>query len=677
MKLPNVGVLPDTVPLMGGMDRLGTSMTVKPGSASWAYNYEAVFGGGFERVGGIERFDGRPRPSDATYVAFAAADAFTMAVGDTVTGLSSSATGVCIYVTPSLVVLTKVVGTFASGEALQVGGITSGTSSAADPGITPAQDNTYRALAAALYSADITEVPGRGRLRGVSVLKGTVYAWRNHADLPTMVLYKSTTAGWEAIDLGSSLSFTAGLPAGIADGAAITGAVSGATGTVARVVLEAGTFASSTAAGKLILSASTGTFQAAEFITVGGTNRATASGAATAITMTESGRVLTDLWNFTASTDTQKIYGCDGVNPEFEFDGTVYVPLNTGQTVRATTVRCHKNHVFFGFRGSVQHSGIADPYKFTAISGASELGTGDVVTGLIPVAGSEDRAALLVLCQDSTWVLFGNDSTAWQFTPLSREAGGNAYSAEDCGSPMVHDTAGMRKYKPTQDFGNFQWDLESRLIEERVQNKIPRASCFTKAYSRYRVFFTDGSAISGTPGPKGWEWTILKYDRAIHVAHSCEVDGVTRTFYGDSLGFVYEADVGRSFDGDNIFAVLRLHGLHQQRPMAEKTYRYGVLETIGRGPFTLNVAAEFNDQDSSKEITPSFSAQLSGLGAQWASGLWDQVFWDEKRLDRRRVAIEGSGYNCSPVFFTDRADELPHQIKTITLVYTPRRIARL
>lgn len=679
MKMPSVSVLPDVTPLMGGMDRINTSMTVKPGSASYAYNYESVWGGGFQRAGGIERFDGRPRPSDATYTALTdeADDFAPVTVGDTITGTLSGATGICISASSTLLVLTRVVGTFAAGEVVFAGVEMVGVVGGTDASITAALDNEYNALAAEHYRADILRVPGSGAVLGVAALKGSIYAWRNNAGGTAAVIHKATTSGWTAVDLGYTLAFTTGLPAGIADGDTVTGATSGATGTVARVVLESGTFASSTAAGKLVLSATTGTFQAAEFLTVGGTNRATASGAAAATTLLPGGRVLADVWNFTASTDTNKLYGCDGVNPEFEFSGTVYVPLTTGQTTRATTVRCQKNHVFFGFRGSVQHSGIAEPYKFTAVSGASELGTGDVVTGMISVAGSEDRAAMLVLCQDSTWMLFGNSAADWQFTPLSREAGANAYSAEDCGSPMVHDVPGFRSYKPTDTFGNFQWDLQSRLIETLVQNKVPRASCFSKSLSRYRVFFTDGTAVSGTPGPKGWEWTLLGYDRDIVVAYSAEVAGVTRTFYGDDDGWVYEADVGRSFDGDNIFAVLRLHGLQQRQPMAEKTYRYGIVETIADGPFTLQVAAEFNDSDTAKEITPTFSAQMFGAGAQWDTSSWDRVFWDTRRLDRRRVAIEGSGYNCAPVFFSDAADELPHQIKTVTLVYTPRRIARL
>jgi len=679
MKLPNVTVQPDVTALMGGMDRISTSMTARPGTASYSFNYEAVFGGGFGRVGGIERFSGKQRPSDAVYVAFPAQTFFTVNVGDIVQSPTTGASATCIFATSTLIVLTRISAVpFVAGEEVEVGGNPVGVLGSGDPGITAMMDNQFRALAAASYRVAILAVPGAGPVRGIAALKGTLYAWRNNLSNTKMELYKSTpTIGWQRVALGEYVVFS---DANTSVGAADTLTQGTTTATILAVILESGTLASGVNTGKLLITARVNDFAPGAATSTGG-GLLTLSAAQVGITLLPSGRVLTDVWNFTASTDTTKIYGCDGVNPEFEYDGTLYVPLTTGQSVRATTVRCHKNHVFFGFRGSVQHSGIADPYKYTAVSGASELGTGDVVTGFISVPGSEDRAAMLILCQDSTWVLFGNSAdiaspTVWQMTPLSRDAGANAFSVEDTGEPMAHDAPGMRVYKTTQNFGNFAWELASRMIERQVQNKTPRASCFTKAFSRYRLFFTDGTAISGTPGPGGWEWTLIDYGRNIMVAYSTEMSGATRTFYGDDQGFVYEADVGRSFDGANIFAVLRLNALHQRAPMMEKTYRYGFVETLAEGAFTLNVAAEFNDSDTSKAITPTFSAQLLGAGAQWDTTSWDQVFWDSKRLDRRRIAIEGSGYNAAPVFYTDAADELPHQLKTVTLIYTPRRIAR-
>lgn len=79
-----------------------------------------------------------------------------------------------------------------------------------------------------------------------------------------------------------SLAFTAGLAAGIVAGNTITGATSGATAVVAVVTVTSGAFATNDAAGTLTLHTQSGTFQAAENLQVGGTNRATASGNSTA-----------------------------------------------------------------------------------------------------------------------------------------------------------------------------------------------------------------------------------------------------------------------------------------------------------------------------------------------------------------------------------------------------------
>ena len=672
--IPGVKVIPASVALSGGLDQINSPMLAKPGSAAFALNYEAAFGGGYQRAGGIERFSGRPSPHKARYQAIAADDDFDIAVGDVVTGQTSAATGICVYkgqgaTATNFVALSKVTGTFATSEVLQVSGTARGTSVADDPLITLSQDNEINAAAANLYRADILKVPGDGPIRGLASLNGKMYAWRD--DGAAMKLYESSTGGWVEKSLGEYVTFV-NASAEILAGQTITRG--GVTATVLRVALETGDFTASNS-GKLIIGSRTGgSFTA---------GAATASGGQTftvapqvAIALLAGGRVQTDIYNFTASLDTMRLYGCDGVNAEFEFDGSIYVPLTTGMPSKATAVRCHKNHVFFGFRGSLQFSGIADPYRFEVVSGAGELGTGDVITAMLPVAGSENAAAMLVLCENSAWALFGNDSADFQFTPLSREAGATAYSGEDAGTLMVHDTPGFRPYTPTDRFGNFEWNLASRLIDPLVQNKTPLASCFSKAFSRYRCFFSDGTAVSATPGSKGWEWSTLDYGRNIVMAWSGEVSGETRTFYGDDQGWIYEADVGRSFDGDEIAAFLKLHGLNQGQGLTDKTYRWGVVESIGDSPFELMVSAQFNDGDSDKEDADLHYASLKGFGAQWDSALWDRAYWDASRLASKRVAMSGGGYNVAPIFASRSSNELPHQIKTFTVFYTPRRVRR-
>lgn len=678
MTIPRTRVDSQTVSLGGGLDLLSSSQMARPGSAVLAINYESAFGGGWASVGGIERFSGKPRPSDAEYTFLAADGMDGIVEGDTVTGLDSGATGVCIYVADETLALTKVVGTFRVGEELQVLGTTRAVNSGAGQALSASLDNTLLALAAQNYAADISAVPGSGAIRGIAALGAVVYAWRDNAGGTAMVLHKSTAAGWVAVEMFYELSFTVGGGTQPTEGSTIT--QGGVTATLKRVVLEDGTYASTTAAGRYIISAPAGgSFVAGALAGTLGTVPAAATGVyiGTQITLAPGGRVLTDQFNFTASTGTRRLYGCDGVNREFEFDGTVYVPLTSGQATKARVVRCHANHLFFGFTGSLQHSGILAPYQFTAISGGAELGTGDVITGMCTLPGSSERAAMLVTCQDSVYVLYGNAADgdySWTFIPVSRDAGGNIYSLEDCGVPLFHDTPGVRSLKAVQEFGNFTWNLESRLIEQIVKERTPIASCFSKALSRYRLFFSDGSAVSGTPGPKGWEWSQISYGtKDIRIAYSTEVAGLTRTFYGDASGYVYEADVGRSFDGEAIEGILHLHGLNQKQPGTDKTYRGLSVETMGNSAFTLYSRVEFNDGDPATDPSVVFESNSYGAGALWDRSDWDASFWDTRRQDSQRLGHTGYGFNINAIFSLSSAEELPYTIKTITVFYTSRK----
>lgn len=674
--MPRVDVRPDSVMVGGGMDTAVSPMFAKPGTVRVAWNYEWSVKGGLRRLDGIEPFDGRTAPSSAGYVLLECdADidgAFV--VGDTLEGATSGATGVVIYVSGAQVAMTQVTGTFEE-EDLELASVVVATVSSTSVSVDGFLDNTLLKAAADVYQALIGQVPGSGQIRGLAILSNVVYAWRNSADGTAMAIYKSSSSGWTAVPLGHQLSFTAGQAAGIAEGNTVTGGTSGATGVVARVVVESGTFAANTAAGRLILSSTTGTFSAAETLTVSGTTRATASGAAAAITLSPSGRVQTDRYTFTASLASKRLYGCDGVNPEFEFDGTVYVPLTTGMgSVRAKAVRCHKNHLFFGYRGSLQHSSIANPYVYSAVLGASELGTGDEITCLVSVGGATDAAAMVVLCQDALFALYGTDSTNWQMVPLSREQGAQRYSAQDIGGVVALDTPGVVRYPATQSFGNFAWDTVSMAIQNIARQQECACSVYAPAAFKYRLFFADGTAISGLPIGKGqFLWSQINYGRTIVVAEQAEIAGVSRVFYGDADGWVYEADKGRSFAGDAITYAVRLHPLSQRQPMVEKAYRQMQLEIKCESASTILSNCEFNEDEGPSEVQTT--TQL-GNGAFYDLTNYDESYYDVAETSRKTVPCEGVGNYVTVTLAGEADDERPHTFHGLTVLYSPRKIAR-
>lgn len=670
---PQVQVRPDSAAIGGGMNTTVPPIFAKPGTARLAYNYEYAVNGGAERIGGIEPFDGQTAPSSASYVYLQCSAAISgIALGDVVDGATSGASGTAIYISGAFIALTRVTGAFTT-EDLEVSAVVKATVSNASPAIDGFVENIIFKAAADEYQADIAKVPGSGPIRGLAVLNDIVYAWRDNVGATAMAIYKSSGSGWTAVALLEQVSFTGG-SSEYTEGETLT--QGGASAAIARVVLESGTWGAGTAAGRFIISGrSGGNFSAGAS---GGGGVATLSGAQTAITLSPGGRVRTDAYTFTAQLADKRLYGCDGVNAEFEFDGTVLVPISTGMgSIRATSVRCHKQHLFFGYRGSLQHSSIGNPYVWSAVFGAGELGTGDEITNLISVGGATAAAAMFATCRNALFVLYGTSSADWDLQPLSRVSGAQAHSAQDIGGVVAMDAPGVVRYPATQDFGNFAWDTVSMDIQSIARGKETVCSVFVTDKFKYRIFFDDGTAISGLPLDKRkFAWSVINYGRNIVVAEHAEIDNVSRTFYGDDDGWVYEADKGRSFAGETIDYTLKLQPMSQRSPMMEKSYHDAQLELQTQSACTIYTSAEFgsSDADGPEGATEEQTTEQYGSGLVFDLSNLDQSYWGTASVGRKMVPVEGDGTNVALTIAGSADNELPHTLFSATVFYIARKV---
>lgn len=111
----------------GGLDVVTPALSVKPGRALNMVNFEPWFNGGYRRIDGFERFDGRPRPSEQAFVGFDVTSVEDVVIGATITGAISGATGKVIGVNEDdgtfgvdSLAVTKVTGTFVIDEDIGV-----------------------------------------------------------------------------------------------------------------------------------------------------------------------------------------------------------------------------------------------------------------------------------------------------------------------------------------------------------------------------------------------------------------------------------------------------------------------------------------------------------------------------------------------------------------------------
>jgi hypothetical protein len=675
-KLPPVQY--DLITLAGGLDQITPTLSLPSGFARRAANFECSLNGGYTRIAGYDRYDGRASPADARYNVLTCTLTGSVAVGNTITGLSSAATGKVIAISGADLIITRETGTFSVSEyisvsAVNVGQITAIVGTVAD-GLT---DATYKLRAANDYRASIASVPGSGPIRGVRWYKNDVYAWRNNAGGTALAIYKSTSSGWTAVSLGKELAFSAG-SAEILESNTVTGATSGATGVVARVVVQSGTWATSDAAGRLILSSTTGTFQAAENLQVAAATKAVAGGAATQITLSPNGRVESVVANFGGGTNNKRIYGIDGINRAFEFDGTTYVPLSTSMNPDVPTkIAAHKQHLFLAFGASLQFSSIGDPYSWDPVLGAGEIAMNDLITELILLPGDQSSGALAVYTKSDTSVLYGSSEANFALSTFNVGTGSMPYTAQNLDQTYVLNERGIMALGTTLNFGNFATATLTMNLRPFIQanRTLASASIVNREKGQYRVFFSDGNALYLTMASGKYMGAMpVQYpDPVLCATEGEKADGTETAFFGSDNGFVYQMDTGASFDGEDIAANISLVYNSVRSPRLRKRFRKASVELTGDSYSLFQFGVDYGYR--SQEIDqPADSTHANDLRAAfWDTFEWDNFVFDGNDLIPSEVELAGTAENLAIRISSVSNLIQPFTVNSIILHYTPRR----
>lgn len=681
-----------TTRLRGGLDTSAAPMSVPEGCLIGSSNYqERVVDGGYERVGGYERYDGRPRPSDAAITVLQADPTWHPAasIGAIATGSSSGAAGVICYYSETLLALTKVTGTFVNGEQLLVGATPVGQANMS-PSVDPLVLNDMYAGAETIYRADIAAVPGSGPVCGVCVIDDVVYAFRNNVAGTKQEVWRATASGWVAIAYPSvfKLFFTNGN--GTFDAGAVIITQGAVTAVAHRVMVNSGDWAAGTAAGMFALRGAPtgGAFTAGAATMTGGVTLTL--GAYQSGDLAPGGR-----WTFvpyqfnerqfTLSAGAVPVYGVDRVLPTgggncIEFDGFMAVPLLLGGVDGPYRIACHKQHLFVVQRQTtLRHSGIGTPYNFSVLAGAGEILVSDKIMSLNPLQSSQDDAALAIVCENRTEILYGNDAADWNLVTLSSSIGGRAHSMQFMDNLMGMDQQGIREFLPTQVFGNFTYKTLTNHIRNDVVGKTVIASAIDRDGGRYRVYFSDGTWLSGTPG-KRWSWMPCRYPVLMPFVQDWEIAGQATILAGGADGRVYMLDRGRSFDGAPIEAWCKTAYAHFGAPHLRKAFKAARIEIRGQSAGrAIAVMADYSYGDTAISANSPAQVDLNPIpppATPWDLGTWDTGTWDGQYASLLTVNSRGVGENVALTFYSLSAVEKPHHITTATHFFAPRRMAR-
>lgn len=734
-KRPTRVYVSDLFAFEGGLNLVDPPLVVKPGHLIGAKNYEPGVRGGYSRVDGYERFDGRPSPTRADYwtlevtgvvgTPFVVGDILRQyEPGETVFDNTTQIGNGIIASINNMGSGTFVIGVVETTDTDEfVDGFEQDgdvyTADPADPqpgtlrgtstfafrnGATTDEVNEQVAFDKTEYYRDEIEAVGgaacAGPVKGVAVFKDRVVAFRGNAAGTATLMFETnqnTYDGWQAVNLGHKIRFDTGGTTAITVGQTIEGGTSGATAVVSRIVYDGGDVGASTATGFIIVQTITGTFSVGEDIEVSATKKAeVVSVTAQSLPVIPEGkRMRFRVHNFAGAGDNTCLYGVNGVANAFEYDSDgTFVLIETGMVNDAPThVFVLNNHLILTFPGgSIQNSSYGKPTEFDPVLGADERTIGGDVTDGI----EETDRTLILATRNRTYVMYGDDAATFVVKEFTRGTGMLPDTANKLGHTIFLDDHGFTTLKAAQDFGNFSTNSISDKILPTIQTVLKARGIAGSVISRrknlYRLFFDNGSAlvIATRPGGKFSGWMQIAFPIEPTCFDSGELEfpvGIIpeqtqnpgpifpeRIFFGAEDGFVYEMDIGYSFDGENIEHFMRTVYHHSHSPEIFKHYRKATIDVDVQGKCTLFCTVDFNYGNRTGQ--QGIEAEFAGGGGLWDIANWDEFKWSGSVFDQLVLKIEGDGYNIGMFFYGNSNREASHTLYNTTYHYSRRKINR-
>lgn len=679
----------------GGLDLTTPSLRLPPGVLRDGLNFECAQAGGYARIEGYERLDGRAAPSAAT-VTIVQVVSFTNVptVGQVVTQATSGATGTIVGVVgvPSpYIAVTRITGTFDATHALTTPGPVS-VGTATTRTVVPTAKALAMAIgeAADVYRALIGAVPGSGAILGVVGMvfsnADNVYAFRANAGATAVAIYKATAFGWVLVPFYKIVSFTAGGTATPLDGEVLTqGAV---TATVKRVMTQNQTLPwAGAATGQFVITTPVGgtTHFVAGAATLSGGATVTLSGAEAAISLAPGGRFEFVKCNFSGDIKTRRIYGCDGINQCFEFDGDVLTPIATGLSPDVPShVAFHKNYLVVSDGSSLLGSAPGFPFIWDATLGAWEIATGDVVNGMLTLPGDQTVATLAVSLRGNMAFLYGTDPTTFNFVKFNTNIGALPYTLQNMFDMFFLDALGVVTLKASLNWGNFlPASLTSNILPfiARERTRIT-ASAINRTKSQYRLFFSDGYALYCTIVNQQYVGAIPQlFPNPIFCCDETTLaNGVEATYFGstDALGYVYQLDKGTSFDGVALNAYFITAWDPIKSPRILKRFRAVSLEVQGNGYAELRYGYQLGYASNMIAQPPAVGALLNlSPRAIWDEMIWEDFVWDGVLLQPTDVDEVGTAENIQVGVFTGTTYTPAFTLNSVIHHYSLRRGLRV
>jgi len=372
--------------------------------------------------------------------------------------------------------------------------------------------------------------------------------------------------------------------------------------------------------------------------------------------------------NFTGHSGSLKMFGCDGINKAFQFNGTTLSFLTTGMTSDTPSfIGVHKNHLFLSFTGgSIQHSAVGNPTSWTLVTGAGEIGTGAEVTGFSSMKGN----SLAITGNNQVSILYGTSASDWDLQLFSSAIGASPKTQVQMDADLYYFNGDdLSSLTATQAFGDFESASVSAFVKPFIdaRKNLMVGATVNRDKNQYRLFFSDKTVLVATiinrqiVGFSNW-----------YLDHTPSY--ITEGYMGCTDGSVMVMDSGTSFNGQPIKSYLRLPYTGLNTPHRKKRFRKATLELAAGSQATLEYLADY-DYGTGGSASSS-QTTIYGGGGFWDVATWGSFVWSAAVVASAEAYLNGSGMNISLLIVHSSATDPSFTVQGVQLNYSLRGLNR-
>jgi hypothetical protein len=360
------------------------------------------------------------------------------------------------------------------------------------------------------------------------------------------------------------------------------------------------------------------------------------------------------------------LYGVDGVNPSWVFDGTSVQFIETGREHGGQTDNPNclavlpTQQLALGYLdGMLSLSSVGQPSVFEVSSGAAEIAVSDKIIDL----ATQPNEILAIFCSASLKMLSGKTAADFQLSTYSQQLGLTPGSLQPLGDSIFLTDDGVTRLNRVQEFGDFRELAMSAKIKPLIDKLHRDVACswVVNTKNEYWLQYNNGMGIIVKfIGSEVAGISTFNLTETFTAAVSAEKNGHEVIYAGGADGFIYRLEAGQSFDGRSIKAyfnsVYEYLGSVENRKRIKKVQLE--VQTEERAGVQMRAELDYASKEAPVGF-PQYESTLGG-GGFYDLNMFDHILWSDTQVGLTDTYITGVGRNVSLAVYSDSDREPPH-----------------